>query len=292
MTTHKISLILTNGSYQKAEADFYSSSEAFPSAPAKYRTILYFHGGGLLFGSRKDLPEVYRDMFLKAGYDFLAFDYPLAPEYPVSMIAVSCMQFVQWFLTHYPDELGLSSPEYILFGRSAGAFLSIQTAYQMVRNRLPAPDALILFYGYPSLLEEDFSKPNRYYQAEYPPVSKEEAFQSIENSPVFDTVKSPRTLLYLYARQTGGWMELLGPEEDLEDSSLSSKQLSILPPAFLTASSMDRDVPFRLSKNMARSIPDSKFYPVYNLGHDFDQDTSAPEGRQAYEECLEWLEQL
>ena len=43
-------------------------------APYKKTTILYFHGGGLVYGTRNDFPESYLTRFLHAGYDFLALD--------------------------------------------------------------------------------------------------------------------------------------------------------------------------------------------------------------------------
>ena len=42
--------------------------------------IFYFHGGGLLFGTKFDLPKYHIDRINEAGYNILAFNYPLAPE--------------------------------------------------------------------------------------------------------------------------------------------------------------------------------------------------------------------
>ena len=64
----------TNGGLS-INADYYPAAKN-----EKNVTILYFHGGGLMYGQRQDLPDVYRRMFSDAGYNFLAFDYPLAPE--------------------------------------------------------------------------------------------------------------------------------------------------------------------------------------------------------------------
>ena len=40
--------------------------------------IVYYHGGGFLYGERGDLPEPYIDMITAAGYTLVAVDYPLA----------------------------------------------------------------------------------------------------------------------------------------------------------------------------------------------------------------------
>ncbi|RGY97167.1 alpha/beta hydrolase [Clostridium sp. AM58-1XD] len=288
------------------EADFYPASGI-----RRNKTILYFHGGGLLCGSRKDLPVRYLNLFLADGYDFLAFDYPLAPESTVPQIIEACQACLSWFLDGWQKLPGLTSPEYILFGRSAGAYLALMTAYALsqadvheavrdsvlvdvqanIQKNFRAPLGLLLFYGYHGLKEPEFSRENAYYQTSFATVTRNDAFLAVKNSPDLDTLKSPRLLLYLYARQSGSWTSLLGSPEELASCSLSPEQLVGLPPAFLTASSTDHDVPFRISKTMSRKIPRSRFYPVYNLDHDFDSDTTQPEGRKAYEECLKWMDE-
>ena len=42
--------------------------------------ILYFHGGGLVYGSREDLPDFHIETLTNAGFTIISFDYPLAPE--------------------------------------------------------------------------------------------------------------------------------------------------------------------------------------------------------------------
>lgn len=50
--------------------------------------IFYFHGGGLLYGFRKDLPEKHISVITQAGYEIISFDYPLARK---------CQVFLQHF---------------------------------------------------------------------------------------------------------------------------------------------------------------------------------------------------
>ena len=42
--------------------------------------IFYFHGGGLLYGFRKDLPEKHISVITQAGYEIISFDYPLLQQ--------------------------------------------------------------------------------------------------------------------------------------------------------------------------------------------------------------------
>ncbi|HSP47382.1 MAG TPA: alpha/beta hydrolase [Clostridiaceae bacterium] len=87
-------------------------------------SILYFHGGGLMYGSRKDIDKDTLDRFLAEGYHVLSFDYRLAPESSLDQIYEDAVEGVTWFLRS-AEKLGIPSTDYVLFGRSAGAYLSL-----------------------------------------------------------------------------------------------------------------------------------------------------------------------
>ena len=91
----------------------------------KNKAILYLHGGGLLYGSKKDLPSMYIHLLQEAGYDLIALDYPLAPEASLSDILDCLQQGLDWFKHNALSTLQLTSTDYFLFGRSAGAFLCL-----------------------------------------------------------------------------------------------------------------------------------------------------------------------
>lgn len=48
--------------------------------------ILYFHGGGLLYGHKDDLPDGHLRLLTQAGYRIISFDYPLAPAAKLPLI--------------------------------------------------------------------------------------------------------------------------------------------------------------------------------------------------------------
>ncbi len=252
--------------------------------------VLYFHGGGLLCGTRDDLPSQYLEMFTAQGYDVYCFDYPLAPETPIGQIHESALSCLKWYLEQ-------AGGPYFLFGRSAGAYLALYLAHSARLAGLPAPMGILSFYGYPGLLIPEFSKPSAYYNKLLSMDSSiVDRLTDKSGRPVTYGPLKDRYLLYVYARQTGKWQELLSGDaahveaaESPANFSLTPEDLALLPPAFLTASSTDQDVPFGCSKRMARQIPGSLFHPVYNLEHDFDRDTARPEGREAYAKALEWM---
>lgn len=249
--------------------------------------ILYFHGGGLLYGSRNDLPSSYLELFLSQGYDVLCFDYPLAPESSIDQIHIAVLSCLKWFLGNHHQN-------YYLFGRSAGAYLALYLAHSARITGLPAPLGILSFYGYPGLLIPEFSVPNANYAKLHlidESAIKQQAAHS--DAPVTNGPLNERYFLYVYARQSGKWIEMLCNHTSKESASLYSltpEDLALLPPTFLTASSSDHDVPFGVSKRMARQIPNSHFHPVYHLEHDFDRNTSRPESQEVYKAALKWMD--
>lgn len=78
---------------------------------------------------------------------------------------------------------------------------------------------------------------------------------------------------------------------DAERFSLSDGQIAAMPPVFYAASTKDNDVPYAVSKSLARRLR-AHIVTVYGLGHDFDRDTSNPAGPEVYRKCLQWMDGL
>jgi acetyl esterase len=106
-------------------------------------TIIYFHGGGLLYGLRDDLPEIYINKFINSGYDFLALDYPLAPESKLEGILKASYEEVLYYLKNHNSIFSLENKRYVLFGRSAGAYLCFMLCQRLIENKYITPLALI-----------------------------------------------------------------------------------------------------------------------------------------------------
>lgn len=264
------------------KATFYSAQ-----SNVKDKTILYFHGGGLIYGQRNDLPEPYIQTFLDNGYHFLAFDYPLAPETPLVDIYSQSKKGLLWFMDHYKKALGIESNDFILFGRSAGAYLTLLLSYD---KELPKPEKIISFYGYPSLTAPSLSTKNAFYQ-KYPAVPEMLVKKMIGSTPLADGPLQTRYALYLYGRQTGKWLDLLGiSSENKGVFSLTEENLAELPPTFIAHSHDDQDVPYTIGEQLHATIPYSYFYSVSNLEHDFDRDPTVPQAKEAYQKLIDWLE--
>lgn len=252
----------------------------YPGTDMTKSTIIYIHGGGLIYGSRNDLPHAYLKQFLQAGYPVLSLDYLLAPESPLDMILSSLEAGINYFLDNY-QELGVTHSRFILFGRSAGAFLAMQLIRRGFR-----PQALIDFYGFPDF-SANMQRPNSYY-LKYPPVNDKTVRSLINERPIPQEDSDERFLLYVYARQTGKWCDLLDAQHF---TPFASKDFAQFPATFIQQATQDPDVPFSNSLRLKSKLTQAVLKPVQANIHDFDRIPS-PENIQIYQDVLTWLSQI
>lgn len=232
------------------------------------------------------MPSVYIQQFLDQGYNFLALDYLLAPETPLTEGYEELKKGIIWFRKEYLSTLELKTNDFILFGRSAGAYLALLLAAD---PDLPKPEKVISFYGYYSLKDPSFTKKNQYYQ-KYPAIPETLLSKMIGNKPIAVGPIQTRFSLYLYGRQSGNWLDFLGlTEEETEQFSLKESDLAKLPPTFAAHSQSDQDVPYHFGQKIANAIPNSVLFSVSNLEHDFDRDPSIPQTKEAYSQLMDWL---
>jgi acetyl esterase len=254
-------------------------------------TIIYFHGGGLLYGMRDDLPEIYLNKFLNSGYDFLALDYPLAPESKLDVILESSQEEILYFLQNHEEVFGLKNERYVLFGRSAGAYLCFMMCHRLIKNSAFTPLAIISLYGYARLDEVQFNSPSKHYN-KLAKVPFESIEKIISDKPVTYGPLNTRFSLYIKARQEGTWIEYLCEKENPAKYSLEENILKDFPPTILAASTLDPDVPYKISKSLSKVIPNSNLITIYEDVHDFDRYITKESGTLAYEQILNWLDKI
>ncbi|WP_163651934.1 alpha/beta hydrolase [Listeria sp. PSOL-1] len=269
------------------KADFYRSEKT------DARTIIYFHGGGLIYGTRYDLPEEYIQLFLESGYHLLACDYRLAPETKLPQIYQDASDAVFWFKQNARQELGLTNDDFALFGRSSGAFLAINLASDPA---LPKPFAILSFYGYSSLKSTWVRTENLFFK-KYPAISATLCNAMILPHEIAEGAVEKRFALYLYSKQSGEWLSMVAGipinQKLMDTYSLDPEQdFHFLPPIFLAHSLSDPDVPAVESEKLANGTLYHEFYQVEDLPHDFDTDTTKEEGALAYKAAIRFLGQL
>ncbi len=265
------------------------SASFFMPKKAIKGVILYFHGGGLIFGEKNDLPNDYLNLFVEAGYVLVSFDYPLAPEVKLDQIITAIKKQLSWYFTEgFRTIEHFDSLPTFLMGRSAGAYLAILMT-QYFHDKI---DGLISFYGYYNLNDATFGLPNRHY-LKYGKVSAD-YYQSFEEQlPILVGDSDERYIIYLSARQHGIWHKILLPENTTaKDFSLSPQELREFPSTFITAGENDPDVPSRQSKLMAKNIADAEIHILETNEHDFDRTHIEQLGIPIYQTLIQWLNQL
>jgi acetyl esterase/lipase len=256
--------------------------------PVKAR-ILYFHGGGLLYGNREDLPQGHIDFFTSHGYEILAFDYPLAPAADLELILKDVCDSVHWACSNCTSDG--SSPEkelpYYLWGRSSGAYLCLIAAAsgQLRKN----PKGILSYYGYGFLCDDWFCTPNSYYRT-FPPVdiSCLKALPSkLHGTGPLETHYSA----YVYGRQTGNWKQMIYKgREKFFYLNYSLRACSSLPcPVFAAHSTGDPDVPYSEFMELCNRYRALRFIAPGNI-HDFDRDPDNPFTMQLLKASLAFLD--
>ncbi|MEU7164098.1 alpha/beta hydrolase [Streptomyces morookaense] len=111
-----------------------------PDNGSRTGTILYFHGGGFVFGSPETALSLTGHLVAKTGFGAYSPDYRLAPEHPFPAA-------IEDTLSVYRDLLDSGTdPSTIVFaGDSAGGGLTITTCLAARDAGLPLPAAIVAF---------------------------------------------------------------------------------------------------------------------------------------------------
>lgn len=111
-----------------------------PRLPAATGTILYFHGGGWVFGSPETAMSLTSALVERTGIRSISLDYRLAPEHP---FPAAIEDGVAAFRALLEDGIGPS--EIAFAGDSAGGGLCITTCLAARAAGLPMPAAVATF---------------------------------------------------------------------------------------------------------------------------------------------------
>src|SRR5699024_5828630 len=122
-------------------------ADLYPVDKENAPLILYIHGGGLIWGSRRDINKAQVALFNDNGYHVLSVSYRLAPETKLPEIADDIRDALAWTKNGLTKQLHFNSDKVIVMGNSAGGYLSLLTGTFEIK-----PQAIVSFYGYGSVL--------------------------------------------------------------------------------------------------------------------------------------------
>lgn len=243
----------------------------YPSDSSIRALIVYIHGGGLLCGNAKDLPELHKEKLTDEGYAILAIDYPLAPQAKIDDILEDIIDSINncFELTELRSNLPL-----FVWGRSAGAYLALlASASDKLHLKL---NGIISYYGYGFLCDSWYDTPSPYYMNL--PIVEEASTKIHDKEIVYRGDIANYFSTYIYARQTGKWKDLIYEGRDKYFFLLYTlRAVDSLPaPLFAAHSTGDTDVPYSEFISLCNKYHPDKFVASIPE-HDFDRNTNEPE---------------
>ncbi len=237
--------------------------------------VIWIHGGGLIFGSRKTSP---RDSLLSAlrAQDLVVvtIDHRLAPEAKLPDILADVRDAWHWVHESGP-KLGVSAGKIAIAGASSGAYLSLMAGYMFE----PRPCAIASLFGFGDITASWEADPSPYYRT-LDLQTREAALASLAAPLIPDpSAVVDRSLFYLYCRQQGLWLEeVTGHDPALEpawfDPYCPVRNISpSYPPTVLVHGTRDNDVPHeesaRLAERLAAAGVEHRFVSLSGVGHGF-----------------------
>uniref|UniRef100_A0A9J7Z0L3 Arylacetamide deacetylase-like 4 n=2 Tax=Cyprinus carpio TaxID=7962 RepID=A0A9J7Z0L3_CYPCA len=127
----------------------------------KKRGLVYFHGGGWMFGCIDDYDEVCQYISLESDTIVLSVGYRLAPEHRYPAHLDDCEVVTRHFLSIAETDFGVDPRRVAVGGDSAGANLAAALCQRLSKTpdcHLPSPCAQVLIY--PALQMADFHLPS------------------------------------------------------------------------------------------------------------------------------------
>lgn len=275
-------LDLSQNSYSKKALIYSDSSQQHKAV------ILYFHGGGLLYGDKADLPEYHISRITQAGYIIISFDYPLSPAAKLPMIMEDICASINHYLENPELYTGTLLP-YFLWGRSAGSYLCLIAAAH--GNLKAAPKGILSYYGYGFLCDNWFHIPSRFYCSL--PAVNASCLSAIPEEIHATGDLETHYSVYVYARQNGCWKDLIYEgREKFFFLDYSLRTCDKLPcPLFCAHSMGDTDVPYEEFLALCSKYNAQRYIASCNE-HDFDRNTSIPATISLLDSSVEFLNRI
>jgi acetyl esterase/lipase len=267
-------------------------ADVFLPATENSPVVLYFHGGALISGSRKYLPDYQVRQLTKAGLAVVSFDYRLAPETKLGEILTDIQDAILWVKGQGAKIFKFTGDRIAAMGSSAGGYLSLMTGTFDVK-----PNVIVAFYGYGDILGEWYTKPSEYY-GKGPLISQGEAEITVggqEKSMGGDC----RYTFYRYCRQQGLWPEAVSGYHPVTNRQKLLRYCPVhnidssFPPVLLVHGDQDNDVPYEQSEQMSAALTEhhieNHLLTVKGAGHGFDVDDRNPDVQRLFENVVQFI---
>lgn len=143
-----LAFILSLSGYAQTQQDFVYKRvkghgiEATVFCPAhqeKLPVVIYFHGGGFMFGNRNEMDENLKEQLLNNGFAVISADYRLAPESQLNEILTDAKDIIRWVKRNGKKKFNLDAKKIAVMGSSAGGYVALSTGFSQKYK----PDAIV-----------------------------------------------------------------------------------------------------------------------------------------------------
>lgn len=255
-------------------------ADVYPAKERRAPVVLYIHGGGLIFGSRKGMPRHQLTLYWRAGFAVVSIDHRLAPETKLPGIVADIRDALRWVKDEGAALFGFDPERVAVAGSSAGAYLSL-----MAGTFAEKPRAIVSFYGYGDLLAAWRDTPSAVFN-EQPKVSREQAWACVGGREK-SMGGMDRYPFYAYCRQQGRWtlevagLNPAGQRAGVEPFCPVRNIGPGYPPTLLVHGDADTTVPHEQSVQMAAELAkhgvEHGLVTVPGGGHGFEYARMTPE---------------
>jgi acetyl esterase/lipase len=274
-------------------ADVYLPERASKDTQAS--VLLWWHGGGLLQGTRKGITPHLACAAQEHGICVVSADYRLAPQTRLPEILADCVDVIRFLRSDaFAAATGsVTDPQnkLIVSGSSAGGFLSLLVGNDIgfeeakLERVKPPVKGIVAIYPITDLLDPFWTTKQRpvSYMEEVIPEERVAAYlDSAAEKTCFSAIDSPRSIFYHYMVQEGILSSLLLEGTGIPPSAFSVApaleiQTSGVPPTYIIHGTVDDKVPARQSQDVDKVLSSRtglifEYEERQGLNHLFDRD--------------------
>ena len=137
--------------------------------------VVWVHGGALISGNRKSVPQNLLELCRDGGYALVSIDYRLAPEVKLPAIIADVEDAFRWLRGAGAKEAHLDADRIVVTGGSAGGYLTLLAGVKVK----PRPKALLAYWGYGDVDGEWYTTPSEFYRKKVPLIDKTDAYMGV-----------------------------------------------------------------------------------------------------------------
>lgn len=126
--------------YKTVEGHEIKANIFLPNSNGLHPVVIYFHGGGFIFGNREQgLNVTLKEKLLANNYAVVSADYRLAPETKLDGILKDVGDIINWLRLNGQQKFNIDTNKIVTAGGSAGGYLALSSGF----NKISAPNAII-----------------------------------------------------------------------------------------------------------------------------------------------------